>query len=542
MRPLKNDGAIRKAWVRSRAALVAFVLVAVIGAELPAQQTGMASAQSSETYLDGSPYLSLGHWVYDYVNVLIARGRLSDLQPLVQPYRRIDVARALLRAERERDLSSTEREWIEELRQEMAYEFRLVEGAASQGLRFTGEFAAGGKAISQEHRDPLRPEGDAAAYALLDLFLVGDAPLVAGAFRLRWDNHLLNDPQFPNGDAIEFRDCDWFGQCAHRVDEGYLELQVPYIRLFFGRMARNWGLPGVAGLMVSDYSYSYDQLGYRFGNSTISLTGFLALPNDFLGDTVRYFTVHRLDWRIRDDITLAVSESSLWGGPGARFDLALINPVGIWQMSGSDAQPERNSNGLIELWWRPRNDLAIYGGLLVDNTMFGAEGNKEGLTQWGSVIGVQFPALTPTLSVRADLSVINSLAYRSRIGPFEAYTLNGISYGHDKTGAIVLSVGGDWFARKGLVLKPRLDVMWKGDADVTDPWPADAFSTYPGILPGLAEATVRPAFLGRARWWWADIEWDLGLNLVKNKDNLSAGWDLEGVGRLQVVFRKSLLR
>ncbi|MDH3571312.1 MAG: hypothetical protein OER89_14180, partial [Gemmatimonadota bacterium] len=146
------------------------------------------------------------------------------------------------------------------------------------------------------------------------------------------------------------------------------------------------------------------------------------------------------------------------------------------------------------------------------------------------------------LSVRADLSVINSLAYRSRIGPFEAYTLNGISYGHDKTGAIVLSLGGDWFARRGLVLKPRLDVMWKGDADVTDPWPADAFSTYPGILPGLAETTVRPALLGRARWWWADIEWDLGLNLVKNKDNLSAGWDLEGVGRLQVVFRKSLLR
>lgn len=507
------------------------------GAELSAQMT-----RSGEMALNGSPYLSLGHWAYDYVNVLVSRGRLPGLQPLVQPYRRIDITRAVLRAERREDLTQAEQEWIAELRDELGFEVRLLEGERDQGLRFAGEFAAGGKAISQKHRDHLRPEGDAAAYLLLDLFLVGDAPLVAGAFRMRWDNHLLNDPQFPNGDVVEFRQCDPIEQCAYRVDEGYVELQVPYVRLFFGRMVRNWGLAGVSGLMVSDYSYSYDQLGYRFGSSKISLTGFLALPNDFLGDTVRYFTVHRLDWQIHDDLTLALSESSLWGGPGARFDLALINPVGIWEVSGSAAQRDRNTNGSIELWWRPRNSLALYGGLLVDNTRFGDPGFKTGLTQWGSVIGVQLPALASTLSARADLSVINSLAYRSRVDPYESYTLNGISYGHDKTGAIVLSLKGDWFVRGGLVLKPRLDLMWKGDADVTDPWPADAFTTYPGILPGLAETTVRPAILGRARWWWADIEWDLGLNMVKNKGNQSAGWDLEGVGRLQVVFRKSLLR
>jgi hypothetical protein len=51
-----------------------------------------ASAQTAAT---GDP----GHWIYEYVDVLVARGALGELSPLVQPYRRIDVAAAVLEVE-----------------------------------------------------------------------------------------------------------------------------------------------------------------------------------------------------------------------------------------------------------------------------------------------------------------------------------------------------------------------------------------------------------------------------------------------------------
>ncbi|MHC4138212.1 MAG: hypothetical protein ACYS0K_25030, partial [Planctomycetota bacterium] len=57
----------------------------------------------------GSVYLRMGHWIYDYVDVLVARGALGDLSPLVQPYRRIDVAAAVLEAEANAQLTPQER-------------------------------------------------------------------------------------------------------------------------------------------------------------------------------------------------------------------------------------------------------------------------------------------------------------------------------------------------------------------------------------------------------------------------------------------------
>ncbi|MGH7545425.1 MAG: hypothetical protein ACREKI_04505, partial [Gemmatimonadota bacterium] len=61
-------------------------------AQTPAEQTQTFPAEARR---HASPYLSLGHWAYDYLDVLVARGRLDGLSPLVQPYRRVDVAAAL---------------------------------------------------------------------------------------------------------------------------------------------------------------------------------------------------------------------------------------------------------------------------------------------------------------------------------------------------------------------------------------------------------------------------------------------------------------
>ena len=528
-------------------------LLALPAPELAAQDRSADAELEERGFLtQGSTYLTLEQWAYDYIDILIARGRLTDLAPLVQPYRRLDVAIAIRNAEAAGRFIPGEDEMVESLRRELAPELELLGAKGPKGVQFGAEVGVGFQAVSQLHRDPLRPEGDADFFPVFELRLYGDAPAVAGALRLVWNNHYLNDPQFPNGRAIEFRQCDPVADvCAYRVEDAYVELQLPYVRLFFGRMDRNWGLPGNNGLQLSDYSYSYDHIGYKFGSERVALTGLFTPLSDFKGDTTRYFSSHRFDWMIRDNLSISVGESVLYGGENRAINFAFTNPIGVWEISGNPSgDTERNSLGLGEVWWRPFSNLVTYGSFVVDNTSVGDEdiGKASGFNQFAAALGAQLPALTPTLGLRFDFSVVNGLAYRSRVAFFEYFTLNSIGLARDKIDAVIVVATADWFARRGLVLKPGFELMWKGEDDLTDPFPDGAFTGRDNLLVGTVETTIRPVIDGRWhlshpdlpwRGLSLDLAWDLGLNIVKNKDHQTAGWEVEGVGSVDLLFRQT---
>jgi hypothetical protein len=111
--------------------------------------------------------------------------------------------------------------------------------------------------------------------------------------------------------------------------------------------------------------------------------------------------------------------------------------------------------------------VASLAGLLIDNTRVG-EGGASGFTQWGTTIGVQLPQLAPSWSAGTWLSIVNSLAYRSRIGLPEYYMLDNIGLARDKTDVVLVHAEAEWFGPHGLILKPTLDFMWKGEANLTD--------------------------------------------------------------------------
>ncbi|NIR46580.1 MAG: hypothetical protein GWN99_19220 [Gemmatimonadetes bacterium] len=525
-----------------------WILLCALSFALVPQSLSRVLAQTPEegAWADryyGSRYLELSNWSYRYIELLVARGRLGGLSPLVQPYRRADVAAALVRAEREEQLERSEREWFELLKREFAPEIDRIVRGRPQDISFLAEVGAGLDAMSHTHRDPLRPEGPAKVFPTVMLGLYGEAPAVAGALRLRWDNHYLNDPQFPNGRVVPRRACDpLVDDCAYRVEEAYVELQLPYVRLFLGRMYRNWGLPGQFGFLVSPYSYSYDHVGYRFGTDRIGLTGFFTSFNDFPGDTARHMSTHRFDWMIRDNLVLSVGESVIYGGENRRIDLALINPVGVYEISSGRGRRggDVNALGMAELWWRPFANLVTYASFMVDNTNVGDVGVDHGLNQYAWGLGVQLPAVKPNLGLRADLSVVNSLAYRSRVDPYEYYAVGepgwGIGLAHDRVDAVTLSTLADWFLLPNLLLRPQLVLLWKGEADITDPWPDDAFTGFPKLLVGVVETTVRPALGGQWTFSRGDFRWDLGVNFIENEDHVEKGWVAEVVGRARFAI------
>jgi hypothetical protein len=105
---------------------------------------------------------------------------------------------------------------------------------------------------------------------------------------------------------------------------------------------------------------------------------------------------------------------------------------------------------------------------------------------------------------------------------------------------------GDWYPRAGLVVSPKLDLMWKGEPDLRNEFPDDAFRRPDNLLLGVIEKTIRPAVAGRwftprgALPWRSvvlEIAWDLGLNIVKNDDHVVGDWDAEAAGRIQADLR-----
>lgn len=177
------------------------------------------------------PYLFLRHWAYPQIDLLLERGVLRGLSPVVRPYRRLDVARAVKQADTAA-ASATERGWLDQLRRELGQELRAL---ATPGERawVAADLAAEDTLRSQSHRDPLRPQGPARVEGAAELNARFAFPGVAGQTHLRSDKHFENDAQIH---VLSNR-------LKERAEDAYVELQTPYLRVLLGRLYRNWAPP-----------------------------------------------------------------------------------------------------------------------------------------------------------------------------------------------------------------------------------------------------------------------------------------------------------
>ena len=497
---------------------------------LAAQDSGPASQAASTS----SHYMPMGYWAYRYVDLLISRGRFNSLQPLIQPYRRLDIAAAVQSAQASDSISAAERGWLDLLEEELAPELRTLR-RPEPGIDLAGNITVGSWGVTQRHRDQLRPEGDPAAFFIFEVDVAADIPNVATHLRFRWDNWFLNDPQFPDGKVVEAHpNFLGFLDFGARAEEGYAELQVPYVRVFAGRIYRNWGLPGTLGLLVSNYSYSYDQVGYRLGSDRFSITGFFAPLDEFPGSVKRWFSAHRLDWRVNDKLSLSVGESVTWGGENRSFDYRMAMPIAVWLAGGFgkdfvDGSNSNNSFSQFSAWWKPTRGLTTYATIMFDDFLGG--GTAPG---YGLALGLQAPSITDQLGLRIDYAQVAALTYRSPRFQ-EVYTFRDIGLGHDKSDYDLLSAQLDWLPHPRVLLSPAVEGLRRGEDDIRTDWPAGGTVGYPWIWTGQREYTLRLGLRGQWRpgiksW----IDWDVGQNWVWNETHVRGQNGTEFVGRIRV--------
>ena len=493
-----------------------------------------------------SPYLELGSWEYEVLDYWIASGRINSLSPFTQPYRRMDVARAI-RSLRGEHLKPFEERWLTRLEAEFRPELATLDGDHRETAYATMRASGGAADWTQTSRDPLRAQlhGPFARNRILERVSLGfDAQggPVVGALRLVRDGIYRNDAGYPNGRVTPRQDLFLLNEASLRAEDTYAELQTRYARLFVGRMYRNWGPPHTLGFLLSDYAYSWDQVGWRLGSDKFFATGLFATFNDFPGDTARYFAVHRLEWRVSDKVMVSLSESIIEGGPNASLDFRVVNPIGPWALTTKESHKERNNVGQADVWWRPASGLVLWGSLLADNTS-SLRKTDVACCQMGATVGLQLPGIARGWSLRIQGTAMQSLLYRTN-HPWEQYTVNGVGLGWDKADLRLGTIEASWFGVGGLVLKPRIDIQQKGTGDfhgVLRP-PDQALPDYPRIIVGQAETTIRPALAGEwhrqiGSGWTVDMNWDVGVNFIRGYQHVKGRNATALVGLFRVMIR-----
>lgn len=497
-----------------------WLLSSVVVSGARAQQPGQEPFQSS-------PYLHLRHWAYPYVDLLVERGVLSGLSPVVRPYRRVDVARAMLAADEER-LSPVEERWLERLRRELRAEIEALEGGDARSWAAV-ELSVDGSGMTQSHRDPLRPQGASRLEGAIEGDLRLAFPGVAAQSRLRSDSYFRDDPQFFPRRVAENR----FNQ---RAEDAYVEVQTRHLRLLVGRLYRNWAPSRVQGTLLSDYAYSYEQAALWAGTDAVSLALVVARLDDFPGDVRRYLALHRLDLRPSPNLALYLGEGALYAGPGRDFEPDFLNPLSFWFTENEterDTREVRNNNlfATAGFWWRPHPSFIAFGEFTLDDVKVD-EGAQNG-TRFAFYGGFVLPRLAQGAAARVTYSLVSSLAYRS-FADFERYTFRELGLARDFADHYLLSAELDLFPTASLWLTPRVDLLRRGEGDFRDPFPAD-FDTLPRVLIGTVETTVRLSVGGR--WQPADgllVQWDAGESFVRNVDHAEGATDSRFVGRATV--------
>ena len=468
----------------------------------------------------GSRFLSTDSWTYEAIERLRTRGRLAGLNPLSQPYRRIDVAAELASLD-PAALDEPSATWVRQLQKELAPE-RLRLGESEGGEAFGFELVAGATGADSRRRDPVvpyYPPNDAPndeslrdrVWALAGGSLWLETHNVAAETRMYRDWWRGEENGDPDG-----------SKPGGYADKAYLAVAFSWGDLWFGRLGRNWGPVGQTGLMIGDNPTAYPQVGLDVGRARFTLQ-FMGGELEPLEGRRRYIVANRLSYGT-PDLWISVGEAVLYSGDASL--LHVLKPLEILLYShnaNENAEDDRALTGNVMLnamFWARRGPAAFYGEFVLDdfdlNPRIGSEERPVEATSYHLELGGRYVGF-PALELGLDYRRISGWSYRSGRDE-ERWTYLERGLGDPWSDYDRVTLRADVFPSvPGLRVGPVVQVQRKGEGDYRDPFPADLLGR-PGIFHGVTETTRRVALQGRYQpVREVFVEWDLGRSFISNQ-------------------------
>lgn len=464
----------------------------------------VSRAVAAQTPSAGSRHLPVDHWAYEYIQRLRDRGYLSNLNPLVQPYRRLEVAQGLAALEGTA-LARPVSEWVRLLRQELAPELERLQ--RPRDYRVGLEVTAGGRGSTSQRLDPLRPLGEEDAWPRFTAGGWLETGPLAVESRLAGDVFLTYDPDGIDPGQIR----------GGRTDNAYAAATFPFGGVALGRFKRNWSALGTRGLMVSDAATPYPQIAFEARVGRLALRSFTG-ELDTLGASKRYLAAHRVDYHA-GDFVVSFGESFLYLPAQGQLALRYLNPLEFLFFDQGNRPDDITTNLMLDaqLWYR-RGGAAFYLEWMLDDIdVIPGERDPEPLL-YAFRLGSRVTSLAPWITLSLDYHRVAAFVYRTP-NVLDRYSFLGRGLGENYSDFDRLTVSADLFpALRGLRLSPTLQLQRQGEGDFRAPIPPmPQYLASPTIFLGTTERTFRLALRGRyqpSRHVW--LSWDVGQNLIRN--------------------------
>ena len=482
---------------------------------------GVSSSAVAQQDL-GSRTLPTDHWAYEQITHLRARGFLSNLNPLVQPYSRMSIATGLNELDPD-TLDQPLRGWVELLHDEFRSDLARLRGEAKH--EWGVELEAASRASSSQRLDPARPVGDAGIWPSWRSGVWIEHGSFYSEVRISGDVYWNDDP-----DGID--PGEKFGG---RTDNAYVAIAFPMGAFTLGRLRQNWSALGTKGLMVSDETYAYPRATLELGLSKFRLRAMAGELDTLLGKK-RYIIAHRLDYETPRFVA-SLGESILYAPYQGGFSLRYLNPVEVLMFDRQLEPKDQTINVTFgaQLWYRSGPLQLWFEGLLDDFSVYRAE-DRVAPTRYGLVLGAGYTPPASPVQFGFGYERVSSFAYRNA-AEVDRYTFldRGLGANYSDYDRATLTV--DVFPSvRGARLTPTFLVQRKGQGGIREPFPDyTVFRTSPALFLGVKETTYRFGLRGRYqpnRFMW--LSWDVGENYVRNARHVEGDdrWEFTAVGEL----------
>ncbi len=468
----------------------------------------------------GSPYVPLNDRVMPFVEHLIRSGVMADPDPLTRPLKRSAILDALRNVDTTRASAS-----VRGMTREVQAMLAPRAAPPMIGLDFTGGLSAG----THARRDPLRPGGPKyLAWQAGGLIRAAMGPLVLSSHPF-FDSRMAKDPDYPGvGEPLSFR-----------ITDAYVSVQTRYAEMTYGSVDRNWGPPGIEGLVLSSAPYSYDHLFARLGVTGLRVESVLAQLNDTVNATGqfdhRWLVAHRFVFRPWPRFTGVIGQASLWQGGGPADQTWYLNPTRIAHVTRLDDNLADSVNTMISGDF----SLRLPGGIVLQ-----AEGliddiallEKTAPDRLAGTLMLDVP-VKRAAGVRFLWTVVSSITYRTFQGPISAYMRHDVGLARNFDDYTQWTVSGTVAPHPRVVLTPELTLLLQGEGDIRKQPPPLPIPTYPFLLVGTTERTLRVGLGTRARAWrGVDIDTNAGLHFIANRQNVAGASATRFVGALSVTY------
>lgn len=431
-----------------------------------------------------SPFIPLDDPRFALVEHLISRGDIRDPSPLIRPFRRSDLVRAIEEAR----LDSTSASGRVAAR--LLCQFSDAPSESWWAIAPRG----GVQAFTHARRDLLQPGGAGGVRPYLESeFSARFGPLIL-ASRAAAEDRLKLDPDWVSDSVQRDRNV------AYRFIEGYASAQFRWGLIQVGQIDRNWGPAALPGLSVSNYGYPRTDLFFEAGSRSFRFRTFgkqLRDERDTSGNVIhRYFVTNRLDLQVRRNLTLAPWVSLVTAGrelelaarnPLRRFSFIFGDQFGRWDtgrnwMIGGDAQ------------WRPTRGLLLEGQVVLDDWSLRKANRARGETprpnRWALSVAASGP-IGAAMGWRTSYTMASSLAFGT-LNPAENFTDGGVGIGRNFPDNGLLSMALTVPVRGSWLVTPEANVLLQGEGALNRRFPTGTdLTATPDWLIGTVRTTWR---------------------------------------------------